>query len=461
MKKKFSAVTKLIENQKTYYKKGSTRDLDFRITHLKKLKSTIIKYENEILQALKNDFHKPEFESYASEIGIVLSEISYHIKNLKKWSKPERVKTPFILFPATSHNYHEPYGIVLIIAPWNYPFQLVMNPLIGAVSAGNCAAVKTSELAHESSLIVKKIIEETFLPEYVSVFTGGIPVSTALLNERFDYIFYTGSTNVGKIVMEAAAKNLTPLTLELGGKSPCIVEKSANLEAAAKKIIWGKILNGGQSCVSPDYILVQKEIKENLIELLIEQIKKQLGDDIENNEDFCRIINDSHFTRLTRLIDRNKIIFGGKTIKNSRYIEPTILNNVTVDDPVMKEEIFGPIIPLIDFNTIDDAMETVKSLEKPLALYLYTNNIQIEKQVINGLAFGGGCINDNIIHFASNFLNFGGVGNSGMGKYHGKASYVTFTHIKGILKASSLIDINLRYPPYNRKKIDIIKKLLK
>jgi aldehyde dehydrogenase (NAD+) len=450
-----------IEKQREFFFTGNTLDLDYRIDHLEKLKSAIIENQDNIFQAINRDFKKPEFEVYATETGIVLDEITHTLKNIKKWARPDIVKTPVYHFPASSANYSEPYGVVLIIAPWNYPFQLLMSPLIGAIAAGNVVSLKTSELAPATSKIIREIVESVFEPEYVSVFEGDVPVSTALLNERFDYIFYTGSTGVGKIIMKAAAKNLTPVTLELGGKSPCIVDKTARLDVAARRIVWGKFINGGQTCVAPDYLLAESEIKEQLIELLKAEIENFYGPDIEMNPDYCRIINDKHFARLVKLIKKDKVVYGGKTVKKDRFIGPTIMDRVTLKDPVMKDEIFGPLLPVMEFSGIEEAIKIVHSLEKPLALYLFTGEKDVEDMIIKRVHFGGGCINDTVIHVSNNHLPFGGVGQSGMGAYHGEASFRTFSHLKGILKKSNHMDLSLRYPPYTRKKIDFIKKVLK
>jgi aldehyde dehydrogenase (NAD+) len=449
------------EAQRDFFMTGKTLDLDYRIDHLEKLKSSIILNEKKIYEAVNSDFKKSEFEVYASETGIVLEEITHTLKNIKKWARPDIVKTPLYHFPASSATYSEPYGVVLVIAPWNYPFQLLMSPLVGAIAAGNVVSLKTPELAPATSRVVSEIIESVFEREYVSVYQGDIPVATALLKERFDYIFYTGSAGVGRIVMQAAAKNLTPVTLELGGKSPCIVDKTARLDVAARRIIWGKLINGGQTCVAPDYLLVESEIKEQLIELIISEIENFYGPDIKSNPDYCRIINDKHFARLVKLIKKEKVIYGGKVEKKERFIEPTILDRVTLNDPVMKEEIFGPILPVMEFKDIEDAIKIVLSLEKPLALYLFTGDKEIEERIIKRVPFGGGCINDTMIHVTNNQLPFGGVGQSGMGAYHGEASFRTFSNVKGILKKSNHMDLSLRYPPYTDKKLDFVKKVLK
>ncbi len=461
MAKKKSSVPKILGEQRIYFKNGETKSIKSRIDALKKLKNSILKYEDSIYQSIHDDFRKPRLETYISEIGIVLKEINHVIKNLKKWSRAKRVPTPMEYFPSSSFIYYEPYGLVLIIAPWNYPFQLLMSPLIGALSAGNVVSLKTSEFAPSTSTMIRTIIEETFEPCYVSVFEGGIPVSRALLNEKFDYIFYTGSSEAGRIVMEAAAKNLTPVTLELGGKSPCIVDATADLETTARRIAWGKFFNCGQTCVAPDYILAEKTIKTELIELIVKQIEVFYGKDIQNSNDYARIINNKHFLRLRKLLDKKKLIYGGEIDKKNNFMGPAILDNVSLDDPVMKEEIFGPILPVIEFENVYDAVELVNSLEKPLSLYLFSNNKVIEELIINEIPFGGGCINDTVVHVGNPFLPFGGIGYSGIGNYHGEYSFRTFSHAKSILKKSASIDISLRYPPYDEKKFDFVKKFIK
>ncbi|WP_069649917.1 aldehyde dehydrogenase [Caloranaerobacter ferrireducens] len=453
-------IKKIIDKQREYFRKGITLDIDFRINMLKVLRRAIIENERLILKALKEDLKKSDFEGYETEIGIVLDEMRYVIKNLRSWAKPKKVKTPITQFISNSYIYSEPYGVTLIIAPWNYPFQLVMAPLIGSISAGNCSIIKPSEYAPYTSKIISKIISENFEEEFIAVVEGGIEVNKALLKEKFDYIFFTGSVNVGKIVMEAASKYLTPVTLELGGKSPCIVDEDADIDLAAKRIVWGKFLNAGQTCVAPDYLYLHKNIKNHFIKSAVKFIKGFFGENPLKSEDYTRIINIKHFNRLKNLLKDGDILYGGDFDEEKLYIAPTIIDNVTWEDSVMQEEIFGPILPLLVFEELDEVIETVNIHPKPLALYYFSNDKEKQERVIKEISFGGGCINDTIVHLATPYLPFGGVGNSGMGSYHGKASFDTFSHKKSVLKKSNLIDIPLRYPPY-KGKINLLRKILK
>ncbi|NFV12453.1 aldehyde dehydrogenase [Clostridium sporogenes] len=453
-------INNILEKQKKFFDNGYTKDINFRIEALKKLKYSIKINENNIFKALKKDLNKSEFETFITEIGIVYDEINVAIKNIKKWSKTKKVRTPITNFLASSYIYNEPYGVVLIIAPWNYPFQLIMAPLVGAISAGNCILLKPSELAVETKKIIVDIIKDTFNDEYISVVTGGVEESEALLKEKFDYIFYTGGINVGKIVMKAAAENLTPITLELGGKSPCIVDKDADIDLAARRIAWGKFLNAGQTCVAPDYLIVHKNIKEKFISLMEKYIVKFFGKNSFENEDYPRIINERHFKRLEGYLDEGKIVFGGKRDINNLYIEPTIIEEINFKNRIMQEEIFGPVLPVIEFEDISEVIDIVKNNSKPLALYYFSEDKEKQKYVIKNIQFGGGCINDTIMHLATSTLPFGGVGNSGMGGYHGIASFETFSHKKSILKKSNLIDIKIRYAPF-KGKINLARKLFK
>ncbi|MCW6061342.1 aldehyde dehydrogenase [Clostridium sporogenes] len=450
----------MLKKQKSFFEKGYTKDINFRIETLKKLKHNIKMNENNIFKALKIDLNKSEFETFITEIGIVYDEINGAIKNIKKWSKPKKVKTPITNFLASSYIYNEPYGVALIIAPWNYPVQLIMAPLVGAISAGNCVLLKPSELAVETEKIIVKIIKETFSDEYIGVVTGGVKVSEALLKEKFDYIFYTGGINVGKIVMRAAAENLTPITLELGGKSPCIVDKDANINLAARRITWGKFLNAGQTCVAPDYLVVHKNIKEKLISSIENYIIEFFGENAFENEEYPRIINERHFKRLEGYLKEGKIVFGGKTDISNLYIEPTIIEGINLKNRIMEEEIFGPIFPVIEFEDIDEVIDIIKNNPKPLALYYFSEDKEKQEIIIKNISFGGGCINDTIMHLSTSTLPFGGVGSSGIGGYHGRASFDTFSHKKSILKKSNLIDIKIRYAPF-KGKINLAKKLFK
>ena len=454
-------IKELINKQRKFYSSNISKDLKFRIQNLKLLRSIIIKYEKEIQEALRLDLGKSETEAYMTEIGIVLDEIKYNIKHLAKWAKKKYVSTPLSQFPARSYRIPEPRGLVLIISPWNYPFLLSIQPLIGAIAAGNCVIIKPSEYSVNTSKLLKKILTEIYNEAYVSVVLGEKEVAQELLKEKFDYIFYTGSTKIGKIVMEAAAKDLTPVTLELGGKSPCIVDEKCNVELAAKRIAYGKILNSGQTCVAPDYVFVHQNIKEEFLNYLIKYIKNFLGENALNNSDYPKIINEMQFNRIISLIDKEHVIYGGGYNRNILKIEPTILTIKDMTSKVMQEEIFGPILPIIGYNNLDYIINYININPKPLALYLFTNNKKIEKRILKEVSYGGGCINDTIIHLANKKLGFGGIGNSGIGEYHGKFSFDTFSHYKSIIKKSNHIDLPVRYHPYTKIKEKVIKYFMK
>lgn len=451
---------KILQKQREFFQTGKTRELSFRLKQLKILRQAVLAYEGEIIEALEKDLQKSPFEGYATEVGIILDELRYFIKNLPTWVKPKRVKTPIYHFLSSSKIYYEPYGVSLIISPWNYPFQLSIAPLIGSIGAGNCSLVKPSPESTQTSLVLQKMIGDFFADEYVAVVLGGKEVNTALLAEKFDYIFFTGSVFVGKVVMAAASKHLTPVTLELGGKSPCIVDREANLELAAKRIAWGKFLNAGQTCVAPDYLLVSPEIKDQLLSLLQRFIKDFYGDQPLNNNEYPRIINEKHFQRLRKLLEKGKIICGGEHHLPTLKIAPTIIDQITWDDPVMQEEIFGPILPVLEYDNLAEVIQRVNSRPKPLALYLFSTSRQNQQKILENISFGGGCINDTIIHLATPYLPFGGVGDSGLGGYHGQASFQTFSHQKSLLKKSNLFDLDLRYPPY-KGKLKLLKKIMK
>lgn len=427
---------------------------------LQDLKRVIKKYEDEILEALKKDLNKSFFEGYETEVGIVLEEINYTLKHLNKWVKAKRVKTPIFHFPATSYIYQEAYGKVLIMSPWNYPFQLTIAPLVGAIAAGNRVVVKPSEYSNNTASIIEKILNEVFSQDEVKVVRGGRAVNQDLLKQKYDYIFFTGSPTVGKIVMEAAAKHLTPVTLELGGKSPCIVDNSAKVKLAAKRIVWGKFLNAGQTCVAPDYLLVHQDIKDELVKEMIDYIKEFYGNSPIDNPDYPKIINKKHFERINRLIENEDIITGGNYNEQTMKIAPTILDKINWQSPVMQEEIFGPVLPIMEFDNLNQVIEMIGAQPKSLALYFFTTSKENEKKILSNISFGGGCINDTIIHLSNSNLPFGGVGNSGMGQCHGKASFDTFSHPKSIIKKSNLIDIYLRYPPF-KNHLKLLKKFLK
>ena len=452
----------ILKRQRNYLSSIGIIDVTDRIENLKKLKNSIKKYENNIINALNIDLGKPEFEAYSNEVGFVYSTIDYFIKNLKSWTKVKKVKNDAAQLPGKSYIYKSHYGAVLIIGPYNYPFQLLIEPLIGAISGGNTVILKPSEYATKTEAIVEKIIKETFDEKYIAVVTGDYKVNSQLLDLEFDYIFFTGSVNVGKIVMEKASKHLTPVTLELGGKSPVIVDNTANLKVSAKRILWGKLTNAGQTCVAPDYILAYEDIYEELIKEFEKVIIEFYGQDIINSKDFGRIINNRHMNRLNAILehDKNKITFGGEVDFEKRYISPTIIRDVTLEDAVMNEEIFGPIIPVIKYKNMEDIKYYISHHKNPLALYVFSEDENFSEDIINRFSFGGGCVNDTISHVASAYLPFGGIGSSGMGNYHGKASFDTFTHTKSIVKKSTKIDLKLVFPPY-KDKIKLIKKVMK
>ncbi|WIY59428.1 aldehyde dehydrogenase [Bacillus arachidis] len=455
-------IPQLIQEHKQFFHNDYTRSLQFRLEQLEKLKKSIQKYENEVLSALYQDLHKSEFEAYAAEIGFVFNSINFIMKYLKRWMKPQKVKTPMHFLPSKSYIIKEPYGTVLIIGPFNYPFQSLIEPLIGAIAGGNCVVLKPSENAPNVAAVINKIISETFDKQYIRVIEGDRETTSLLIHAPFDYIFFTGSVQVGKIVMEAAAKNLVPVTLELGGKAPAIVDETANLDIAAKRIIWGKFINAGQSCIAPDYVIVHKSVKGKLISKMKEIITSFYGSDVLKSNDYGRIINERQFDRLISILeqDRNYIVFGGNSSRSHLYIEPTILEVNSWDAAAMKEEIFGPILPIMDYNDLDEVIHMVNNQPKPLALYVFTENKNVEKQVLGRISFGGGCVNDTMSHMANLHLPFGGVGNAGFGAYHGKHSFDAFTHHKSILKKSSRVELGLVFPPY-RNKIEILRKIFK
>lgn len=448
-----------IKPQREFFSTGKTKDLNFRLDMLKRLKDSIIRNEDEIIEALYKDLGKSPFESYETEIGVTLKEISYVMKNLKSWAKPKKAKTPFYHFPAKSIIYREPYGIALIIAPWNYPFQLTLSPLIGSIAAGNCSILTVSQNVKNTSKILYKIISESFNDNFIKFHEGGSNVAKEFLKEDLDYIFFTGSVPVGKKIMEQASKHLTPVTLELGGKSPCIVDIDADISISAKRIVWGKFLNAGQTCIAPDYLLVHKDKKNDLIKALKKTIKEFYGDNPIESDDYPRIINEKHFDRLSKLLLNGKILHGGSTKKENLYIEPTLMDSVTWNDEIMQDEIFGPILPIIEYENIFEIIEKINSRPKPLALYLFTDNEKTEQKVLENISYGGGCVNDTILHLSSPYLPFGGVGNSGIGSYHGKESFNTFTHQKSVFKNSKIFDLKFRYPPYTKAGMKILKKI--
>lgn len=450
----------LVENQRAFFNTKRTYNLTYRKNQLTMLQTILHQFEPEIMQALKDDLNKSSFEAYASEIGMIDKEINFMLKNMDRFAKPQRVKTPLTQFPSKSTIYTEPYGLVLIISPWNYPLQLSLLPLIGAIATGNCAIIKPSNYSSHTSKIIVKLLSKAFEKNYVAVVEGDRIVNQSLLENKFDYIFFTGSLAVGKIVLEKAAKHLTPVVLELGGKSPCIVDKTAHIERAAKRIVWGKLLNAGQTCVAPDYILAENCIKEQLIEYLKKYIHQFFGKTPHTNEEYPKIISQKHFERLCGLIEQKQNIWGGEYNAQTQQISPAIINDVHWDSKIMEDEIFGPILPIIGFDNIDDVVNKICSKPKPLALYLFTRSLKTENFVIKNVSYGGGCINDTIVHIVTSYLGLGGVGNSGIGRYHGKMSFDTLSHSKGILKKSNYIDIPIRYAPYAGK-LALLKKLFK
>lgn len=441
-------IKNIVEKQREFFYTGATLDIDFRIRALKKLKSCIQKYESQIGAAIRKDLGKSQFESYMCEVGMTLSEISYMQKHVRSFSREKTVYTPLAQFCSRSFKKPSPYGVVLIMSPWNYPFMLTMEPLVDAITAGNTVVLKPSAYSPATSEIIAKIVTECFPEKYVAVVTGGRSENTALLNQHFDYIFFTGSQNVGKVVMEHASRYLTPVTLELGGKSPCIVEGSANIKLAARRIVFGKYLNCGQTCVAPDYIYCDKSIRDQLIAEITHQIKVQFGEHPLENKDYGKIINEKHFQRICGLIDDEKVVCGGHSDAKTLKIEPTVMKDVTFDDAVMKEEIFGPVLPILTYESLDQAIDKINSMAHPLALYLFTSNKAIARKVTASCGFGGGCINDTIIHLATSEMGFGGFGESGMGSYHGKDGFRTFSHYKSIVDKKTWLDLPMRYQPY-------------
>ena len=453
-------IEEIVKKEREYFKTGATLSYKFRLNALKKLKEAIIRNEKEIMNALFLDLGKSATESYMCEIGMVLSELKYAIRHLKKWIKRDRVTTPLAQFPSKSFIVKEPLGVVLVMSPWNYPFMLAIDPLIGAIGAGNCVVVKPASYAKNTSLVIKKLLGECFDERYVSVVLGGREENSALLEQRFDYIFFTGSVSVGKFVAEKASKNLTPVTLELGGKSPCVIDKTANLKISARRLAFGKFLNVGQTCVAPDYLLIEKSIKEEFLKYFKAEIVKMFGEEPLKNESYGKIINEKHFNRICRLIDKDKVIFGGESDEESQKIAPTILDNVTLDDACMKEEIFAPILPVITYEKVEEAINIISKFEKPLALYLFSTDKETINKFLNSVPYGGGCVNDTIIHLATTKMGFGGVGYSGYGSYHGKRSFLLFSHEKSIVKKSPSIDLPIRYQPYSKLKDKLIRKFL-
>lgn len=449
----------IIQDQRNYFNQGTTKEYSFRIHMLKKLQKAIRENEDLFCKAMQQDMNKCSSEVYMTEIGMVLEELRYHIRHLASWMKKKRVLTPLAQFPSKSYVSPQPYGVALIMSPWNYPIQLCLEPLIGAISAGCTAVVKPSIYAPATSHAIAKVLGEIYPPNYIAVIEGGREENNALLKEQFDYIFFTGSPSVGRLVMESASRHLTPLTLELGGKSPVIVDHTANIKIAAKRIAFGKVLNAGQTCVEPDYLFIHKDCKFEFIKAYEQALQEFFPND--DKSDMNVIINQKHFERLCKLLEGTNIVLGGEVEEERRFIAPTLLDDVTFDSPIMKEEIFGPILPMISFTDITECTKYIMANQKPLALYLFTRDKAVQHQVLSSCCFGGGCINDTIIHLATSRMGFGGVGESGMGSYHGKLSFDTFTHYRSIVKKATWLDLPIRYRPYSKRKDKILRFFMK
>jgi len=441
----------IVDRQKDFFKSQKTKDVDFRKTCLLNLRKELLKREKQVARAMYDDFRKPEFETVMTETGIVINELNLAIRKVKCWAKPRYVRPVMVNFPSTNRLYKEPYGTVLIIAPWNYPFQLVFSPLIGAIAAGNTVVIKPSEHSANTSRVVSEIIAAVFDPGHVTVIEGDVPVAARLLRERWDYIFFTGSIAVGKIVAKAAAEHLTPVTLEMGGKNPCVVDETANISLAARRIVWGKFINCGQTCIAPDYALVHAKVKDQFVEYCKKEITRIYGDNPRQSPDYARIINHCNFEVLQRNLSGEKILSGGNTDPGDLYIAPTLLDNPDKDSHVMKHEIFGPILPVVTYNSEQEIHDYINSYEKPLAFYIFSKHAKFIKRLITLHSFGGGTVNDTIVHFANHRLPFGGVGHSGIGAYHGKHSFDTFSFSKGITKRYNWLDLPVRYAPYRDK----------
>ena len=451
----------IVDRQRKYFQTGATLSADMRIAGLRRLYTAVSQKEKEIQDALKKDLGKSGFESYMCETGMVLEEISYMLKHIRSFSREKRRRTPLAQFHSRSYQKPSPYGVTLIMSPWNYPFMLTLSPLVDALAAGNTAVVKPSAYSPHTSRLILDILSQCFEPRYVAVVTGGRAENTCLLQEHFDYIFFTGSQSVGKEVMRKAAEHLTPITLELGGKSPCIVDKTANLKLAAKRIVFGKYLNCGQTCVAPDYVYCHRSVKDQLLKEVQDQIRKQYGSHPLDNPDYGKIINEKHFDRILGLIDEKKVIHGGSSDRKALRIEPTVLDNVSFSDPVMQEEIFGPVMPVLVFDSLEEVIARINSMPHPLALYFFTSDKAAAKEITSRCGFGGGCINDTIIHLATTEMGFGGFGESGMGAYHGKTGFDTFTHYKSIVDKKTWLDLPIRYQPYRQLHEKMVRFFLK
>lgn len=450
---------KVIAKQQEFFRKGISKELSFRLEQLAKLKRVLKEHEEELIDALYRDFKKPPFESYATEVGLLYSEIDHIRRNLKKWARPKRVRGSILNFPSRNHIHQQPYGVTLVIGAWNYPLQLSLSPVLGSIAAGNCTVIKPSEISRNTSRILAEIINPNFEEGYLKVVEGGADTTQALLDQPLDYIFFTGSTRVGKIIMEAAARQLTPVTLEMGGKSPAIIDETADIKTAARRTAWGKFLNAGQTCVAPDYLYVHRNISKDFTRELISEIEQFFNSDPKQSPDFARIINGGHFERLSQFLNDGTLAYGGETDAENLYIEPTVLSGISWEDPVMQEEIFGPILPLLEFDDINLVINEIRKRPSPLALYLFSDSRKIQEKIIEEIPFGGGCINDVVAHLGNHNLPFGGVGQSGIGNYHGKSSFEVFSHQKSIMKKTTWFDIPLRYPPY-KGKLKWLKKII-
>ena len=455
------SIESTVAAQRAYFAKGETLDVAFRRDALRRLRETILAHEAQINAALQQDLGKSPSESYMCEVGMTLAELSYTLAHVGRWARRHPVLTPLAQFHARSFTVHNPYGVVLIMSPWNYPFMLTMEPLIGALAAGNCALLKPSAYAPATSAVIREIVSACFPQEYVAVIEGGRRENQALLEQRFDYIFFTGGVTVGREVMRKAAEHLTPVSLELGGKSPCVVDSTAKLDLAARRIAFGKLLNCGQTCVAPDYLLIDRRVKDEFIALLKKHIAAMTGGDALRNEKYVHMISRKHYDRVMGLIDPKKVVLGGQGDPDTLRIQPTILSNVTADDAVMQEEIFGPVLPVIAYDSLDEAVDFIRSREHPLALYLFSEDKRTQERFLQSVAFGGGCINDTIIHLATSRMGFGGVGGSGMGSYHGKRSFDTFSHEKSIVSKSTWMDMPVRYMPYSPVKDKLLRLFLR
>lgn len=454
-------IQRIVQKQRQFFSTGATLPVEYRITALRKLQHAILEREETICAALQTDLGKSSFESYMCEVGLTLNELSHMLKHIRSYTKEKSVPTPLSQFPSRSYQKPTPYGVTLIMSPWNYPFLLTMDPLLEAIAAGNTVILKPSNYSPSVTAVLKELLESVFPEEYVAVITGGRQENGWLLEEKFDYIFFTGSKNVGRLVLEKAARHLTPVTLELGGKSPCIIDQTADLALTARRIVFGKYLNCGQTCVAPDYILCHESIRDALLSHLQEEIRRQFGDCALDNACYGKIISEKHFLRLLALLDPAKIVIGGKICSSSLQIEPTVMDRVTMEDPVMQEEIFGPILPILTFQSLEEAVSLVNSQDKPLALYLFSRDASTVDTITSRCSYGGGCINDTVIHLATPYMGFGGVGESGMGAYHGKSGFDTFTHYKSIVDKKTWLDLPMRYQPYREKYRKLLRFFLK